>query len=92
MITKRHYIEYLVSTPEAGQPTQNALVERFIRTLKEEHVIYADYHDFDDALTQIAQWLDVEYMTQRTHSALDYATPVEFERDALVQGRCPLFH
>lgn len=82
----------VVSMSEAGQPTQNGLVERFIRTLKEEHVAYAEYHDFGDALVQIAQWLEVEYMTEGILSALDYATPVEFERAALVQSRCPLLN
>lgn len=82
----------IVSMSEAGQPTQNGLVERFIRTLKEEHVAYAAYDDFDDACTPIAQWLEVEYMTERIHSALDYATPIEFESAALEQGRGPLLH
>lgn len=82
----------VISMSEAGQPTQNGLVERFIRTLKEEHVAYAEYHDFDDAWTQIAHWLEVEYMTERIHSALDYVTPVEFEVNALADGPKPLLH
>ncbi len=62
-----------------GQPTENGLAERFIRTLKEEHIDYTEYHDFDDAFEQIAHWLEVEYMTERIHSALGYLTPAEFE-------------
>ena len=68
-----------VSMSAAGQPTENAIAERFMRTLKEEHVDYADYQDFNDALQQLAHWLEVEYMTERIHSSLDYLTPVEFE-------------
>lgn len=72
-----------ISMSAVGQPTQNGLVERFIRTLKEEHVDFSDYYDFEDALSKIGHWLEVEYMTQRIHSALDYLTPAEFETQLL---------
>jgi putative transposase len=68
-----------ISMADAGQPTQNAFAERFIRTFKEEHVDFADYHSFDDACEQIGHWLDVTYNTLRIHSAHDYLTPAEFE-------------
>lgn len=74
-----HEAEVAVSMADAGEPTQNALAERFMRTLKEEHVAYADYDDFDDAYWQLKQWLEGEYMHERIHSALDYQTPAEFE-------------
>jgi transposase InsO family protein len=68
-----------ISMSQRGKPTQNGIAERFMRTLKDEHVDYADYADFQDAFNQIAYWLEVEYNTLRIHSALDYATPAEFE-------------
>ena len=80
-----------ISMADKGQPTQNGLVERFIRTLKEEHVDYSDYDDFDDAQQQLKQWLEVEYMTERIHSALGYLTPTEFEAMALTKLYPPLF-
>ncbi|MCL4876167.1 MAG: integrase core domain-containing protein [Anaerolineae bacterium] len=64
---------------EAGCPTQNAYAERFMRTFKEEHVDYSDYADYEDACQQIAEWIEGGYMTDRVHSALNYATPAEFE-------------
>ena len=72
-------LNVIASMSDTGQPTQNGLVERFIRTLKEEHVDYTEYSDFNDAVRQLRYWLEVEYMTERIHSALDYATPTEFE-------------
>ena len=57
-----------ISMSDKGQPTQNGLVERFIRTVKEEHVDYADYDDFADAQRQLKHWLEIEYMTERIHS------------------------
>ena len=74
-----------ISMSAVGRPMENGIVERFIRTFKEEHIDYTEYTDFVDALEQIAYWLEVEYMTERIHSALDYLTPAEFE-DQLVQA------
>jgi putative transposase len=62
-----------------GCPTENGIVERFIRTLKEEHIDYTEYASFKDAVEQIEFWMEIEYMTERIHSALDYLTPSEFE-------------
>ncbi len=42
-----------VSMSAVGQPTENGLAERFIRTLKEEHIDYSEYTDFDDAFAQL---------------------------------------
>jgi putative transposase len=71
-----------ISMSDRGKPTQNGIAERFMRTLKDEHVDYADYADFQDARLQIAHWLEVEYNTQRIHSSLNYPTPAEFEMAA----------
>jgi putative transposase len=79
-----------ISMADTGQPTQNGLVERFMGILKQEHVDFTEYDDFDDALRQLHHWLEVEYMTQRIHSALDYLTPAEFEAAALAQPPPPL--
>jgi putative transposase len=78
-----------ISMSDKASPTQNGIVERFMRTLKEEHVDYADYGNFDDAFSQVKHWLEVEYMTERVHSSLNYHTPAEFEAAALA-GLNPL--
>ena len=61
-----------MSPSDQASPTQNGLVERFMRTVKEERVDFADYRDFADAFRQLKHWLEVEYMTERVHSALNY--------------------
>ena len=76
-----------ISMAAVGQPTENGLAERFIRTLKEEHLDYSDYRDFDDALEQLAHWLEIEYMIERIHSALGYLTPAEFEAATTTRQR-----
>lgn len=78
-----------ISMSAVGRPMENGIVERFIRTFKEEHIDYTEYTDFADAYSQIAYWLEIEYMTERIHSALDYLTPAEFE-DQLVQATLTL--
>lgn len=79
-----------ISMSDKASPTQNGLVERFVRTLKEEHVDYSEYSNFEDALSQIRHWLEVVYMRERIHQALDYLTPVEFELATRPEARYPL--
>jgi putative transposase len=81
-----------ISMSATGQPTENGLIERFIRTFKEEHIDYTEYQDFDDAYQQIEHWLEVEYMTERIHSALDYLTPAEFETALIASAESPLLN
>lgn len=63
----------------AGRPTENAFVERVIRTLKEEEVSLNEYADFEDAQARIGQFLDDVYNIKRGYSALGYKTPAEYE-------------
>lgn len=71
-----------ISMADKGKPAQNGLVERFIRTVKEEHVDYTEYTNVQNAIRQLKQWLEIEYMTERIHSSLGYLTPAEFEAAA----------
>jgi transposase InsO family protein len=80
-----------ISMSDKASPTQNGLVERFMRTVKEEHVDYSEYRDFEDAYQQLKHWLEIVYMTERIHEALDYVTPAEFEAGALA-GRYTLLN
>lgn len=73
----QHHVR--ISMADTGEPTQNGLAERFMRTFKEELVDYADWHSFDEAQVHIQHWLEVEYNVCRIHSALDYATPAEVD-------------
>jgi transposase InsO family protein len=68
-----------VSMADVGKPTQNAIAERFMRTLKEEEVSLHDYQDLTEARTRIGYFLDEVYTTKRIHASLGYKTPAEFE-------------
>ena len=68
-----------VSMAAVGCPEENGYAERLVRTLKEEHVSLSEYRDFEDARSQIGQFIETVYQTKRIHSALGYLTPAEFE-------------
>lgn len=65
-----------------GRPTGNAVVERFIRTLKEELVWLRDWESADELRAAIAPWLD-HYLNKRPHQALDWQTPMERRTERL---------
>ena len=62
-----------------GAPRENAQVESFMRTLKDEAVYLAEYATFQDAVAGIGPFIDEVYNQKRLHSALGYRTPTEFE-------------
>lgn len=80
-----------ISMSNVGCPTENGIAERFIRTFKEEHIDYTEYKNFADAVEQITYWMEVDYMTERIHSALEYKTPLEFEvlQNELLEPKIP---
>jgi|GEM_PF-3755482 len=49
-----------ISMAKRGCPTENGIVERFIRTLKKTHIGYTEYDRFTDALEQFEVWMEVE--------------------------------
>lgn len=54
-------------------------VERWMRTLKEEEVYLTEYASYQDALRNIGKFIDTVYNKKRSHSALGYLTPKQFE-------------
>jgi putative transposase len=55
-------------------PEQNGIVERVIRTLKEECVWLRQFDSIEEAERAIARWVTV-YNTRRPHEALGHLTP-----------------
>ena len=65
-----------------GRPTGNAVVERFIRTLKEELIWLRDWDSADELRAAIAVWLH-HYLHHRPHQALNWQTPIERRAERL---------
>jgi putative transposase len=59
-----------------GRPTGNSVVERFIRTLKEEVLWIQDFATADDVRHAVERWLPI-YNERRPHQALKFQTPAE---------------
>jgi putative transposase len=70
------------SMSRAGNPYDNAFAESFIKTLKYEEVYRNHYRDMSEAQVAIGEFIDQIYNQKRLHSALDYLSPVQFERAA----------
>ena len=60
-----------------GRPTGNAVVERVIRTMKEEVVWLQDWEDAAQLRTALVAWWP-RYNETRPHQALDWQTPAEY--------------
>jgi putative transposase len=74
-----HHIR--ISMSRKANPWDNAACESFMKTLKCEEVYRTEYRDQADARLRIGQFLERVYNERRLHSALDYRSPVEFERE-----------
>lgn len=65
-----------------GRPTGNAVVERVIRTLKEEVVWLRDWESLDELRAALEAWVK-RYNEQRPHQALGWKTPAEYRAERL---------
>jgi putative transposase len=74
----KHGIECSMSGK--GQCWDNAPMESFFSSLKKELVFDEDYRTRDQGRASIFDYIEVFYNPKRRHSALDYLSPVEFER------------
>jgi putative transposase len=85
--TSREYTDLLkqygikISMSRPGNPYDNAQAESFMKTLKYEEVLLSEYRNLQDARFRIGEFLEKVYNRKRLHSALDYKSPVEFEKE-----------
>ena len=67
------------SMSRKGNCYDNAPMESFWGTLKQELVHHRRYRTRQEAIQDITEYIEVFYNRQRRHSTLGYATPAEFE-------------
>ena len=72
---KDHYVELLHIQP--GKPAQNAYVERFNRTFREDVLDAYLFDDLQEVRTITEHWL-ADYNTIRPHAALQGVPPRQF--------------
>ena len=68
-----------ISMSRKANPWDNAACESFMKTLKYEEVLRAEYRDLAEARASIGEFLEKVYNQKRLHSALGYLPPSEFE-------------
>ena len=71
-----------VSMSRAGDCYDNAAVESFFGTLKQELVHEASWHDLAETRSALHDYIEVFYNRHRLHSALGYRTPIEVDIEA----------
>lgn len=69
-----------ISMSGKGNPYDNAHVESFFKTLKQEEVYLWQYETYLDVVTRIPYFISDVYNRKRLHSALGYRPPEEFEK------------
>lgn len=77
---RRHGI--LISMSGKGNCFDNAMVETFFKTLKAELVWRTVFQSRSEASNAIGRYIDGFYNPVRRHSALDFISPAQFERQA----------
>lgn len=64
---------------DPGKPTQNAYIERYNRTYREEVLSVYAFSDLDEVRDESTRWL-YQYNHDRPHLALDRVPPVKYRR------------
>ena len=72
--------EIQVSMSKKGDCYENALMESFFGTLKEECVERQNYQTRAEARNAVFEYIEVCYNRQRRHSSLGYVSPVTYEQ------------
>jgi len=75
---QRHQIVPSMSRP--GNPYDNAFCESFMKTLKREEIYASEYRDLEDLRSNLEVFIEQYYNRQRLHSALQYCSPEQFEK------------
>lgn len=71
------------SMSRVGMPYDNAVVESFFSSLKNELTHHEQYLTNDGARARVFDYIEVFYNRQRLHEALGYRSPMDFEATAV---------
>lgn len=75
----------VVSHSRPGRPQENGMAESKGKTVSYEKLYLEDFQNLAEVEASLADWLERIYNDSRLHSALDYQSPAEFERNWTLQ-------
>ena len=75
-----------LSMSRRGNCWDNAVVESFFHTLKDERRERLPYRDFATARADLFEFIEVWYNRHRRHSTLNYVSPVQYETQLAIQN------
>lgn len=70
-----------ISCSRKGNPYDNAFVESFMKTLKDNEVYLWEYKTILDVVDHLPNFIEEVYNKKRLHSSLGYVPPEEFEQN-----------
>ena len=76
----------IASMSRKGMPYDNAVMESFFSSLKQELTHHERFKDRDAARVQIFEYIESFYNRERLHSGLGYRSPDAFERMTVVSN------
>ena len=76
------------SMSRKGNCYDNACVESFFSSLKNEYVHFERFRTRIEAQLKIFEWIEVFYNRIRRHSTLGYVSPVDFEEGKVYANKC----
>jgi putative transposase len=86
-VLEQHRI--VASMSRLGNPWDNAKCESFMKTLKQEEIHANIYRDLDHLRSNVGEFIEHYYNTQRLHSALSYQSPDGFEQSIAPASKLP---
>jgi transposase InsO family protein len=81
-ILHQHHVS--ISMSKKGDCYDNAMIESFWGTLKEECFSLEIFHTRKEAKTVIFEYVEVFYNRKRKHSSLGYLSPVDYEKQGMI--------
>ena len=73
----------IASMSRKGMPYDNAVMESFFSSLKQELTHHERFVDRDEARSKVFDYIEIFYNRQRLHSSLGYQSPEQFEKMAV---------
>lgn len=72
--------KFIQSMSGKGNCYDNAVVESFFHTLKTELIYFESYKTREEAKSSVFEYIEIYYNRERSHSTLNYCSPVQFEQ------------